>query len=247
MDWYKGKVSIARALRLDLSHYEEQYAAALRRYVRPGDKWLDVGCGHRIVPDWALSPLEQQRLVARAKFLVGVDLHDGMLLHRLLTYRVKASGGALPFKDGSFDLVTANMVVEHVGDPTQFLGDIFRVLRPGGHFVFVTPNLLSPLIFFSQIIPERTKKHLIRFLELREDRDIFPASYRMNKPGAIADLAWGTGFETETLRCIGSSGEFDRLGPVSWLECFLLKGIQASFQGRLQPDILGVLKRPIVA
>jgi hypothetical protein len=28
---------------------------------------------------------------------------------------------------------------------------------------------------------------------------------------------------------------------MSWVEPFLLKGMQASFQGRLQPDILGVL------
>ena len=247
MDWHKGKRAIARAIHLDLTHYEEQYASALRQHVRPGDKWLDVGCGHRIVPDWAMAPGEQERLVGRARFLVGVDVHNGISQHPLLTYRIEATAGALPFKDGTFDLVTANMVLEHVPDPVKFLGNIFRVLRPGGHFLFVTPNLLSPLMFMSRIIPQGTKNHLIRFFEQRDEADVFPAHYRMNKPRIITELASQSGFETKELRVIGTVGEFDRLGPISWVECFLLKGIQVSFHGNLQPDILGLLERPAAA
>lgn len=183
----------------------------------------------------------------RAAFLVGVDLHDGILRHPLLTYRVIGLGGALPFGDRTFDLVTANMVVEHVPDPAEFLRDIFRVLRPGGHFLFVTPNLLSPLIFASQLIPQGTKKYLIRYLEQREETDVFPAYYRMNKPQAITKAVEWSGFETAELSFIGSSGEFDRLGLVSWIECVLLKGMDVIFHGKLQPDILGVLQRPAAA
>ena len=247
MDWYKGKRTIARAIRLDLTHYEEHYASALRRYVGQGARWLDLGCGHRIVPDWAMAPAEQERLVKRATFLVGVDLHDGILRHPLLTYGVIGMGGALPFKDRTFDLVTANMVVEHVPDPTEFLRDVFRVLRPGGRFLFVTPNLMSPLIFASQLISEGTKKCMIRYLEQREETDVFPSYYRMNKPQAITKAAEGSGFVTAELSVIASCGEFDRLGPVSWIECVALKGMGVAFHGRLQPDILGVLQRPATA
>ena len=178
---------------------------------------------------------------------MGVDLHDGILRHPLLTHRVIGLGGALPFKDRNFDLVTANMVVEHVPHPAEFLRDIFRVLRPGGHFLFVTPNLLSPLIFVSQLIPQGAKKRLIKYLEQREEADVFPAYYRMNKPQSITKATEGSGFETAELSFIGSSGEFDRLGPVSWVECVLLKGMDLIFHGKLRPDILGVLQRPMGA
>lgn len=38
----------------------------------------------------------------------------------------------LPFRSGSFDAVTANFVLNHVGDPAATLTELRRVLRPGG-------------------------------------------------------------------------------------------------------------------
>ncbi|MFF7330072.1 methyltransferase domain-containing protein [Streptomyces sp. NPDC008150] len=38
----------------------------------------------------------------------------------------------LPFADGTFDAVTANFVVNHVGRPREALTELRRVLRPGG-------------------------------------------------------------------------------------------------------------------
>lgn len=243
MDWHKGKRAIARAIRLDLTHHQEHYASALRNHVHPGARWLDVGCGHSIVPDWAAPLEEQERLVHCAAFLVGVDVDDGIARHPLLTHRVRALGGKLPFRDGTFDLVTANMVVEHVPDPVGFLADIFRVLRPGGRSLFVTPNRLCPLIVAARLTPEKLKKNIVGYLEHRKEEDIFPTHYRMNEPRTIAGLANAAGFEIEVIRLIGTSGQFNELGPVSWVECFLMKGMQDLFHGKLQPDILGVLKR----
>jgi ubiquinone/menaquinone biosynthesis C-methylase UbiE len=243
MNWRKGKLAIARAIRLDLTHHQERYARALRQYVHPGDKWLDVGCGHQIVPVWAMPKEEQERLVASVSFLIGIDVNKGIVRHPLLTYRIKAIVGALPFKDEIFDVVTANMVVEHVDDPRGFLADVFRVLRPGGHFLFVTPNALSPLIVAARMMPDRVEKALVGYLEHRSEEDVFPTVYRMNEPGVIARLAAETGFETEEVSLIGTVGLMDRLGPVAWIECFFLKGLESSFHGKLQPDIIAVLRR----
>lgn len=54
-------------------------------------------------------------------------------------------GLALPFADGSFDLVTSFQVIEHVLDPAPYLREIARVLRPGGTFVLTTPNAATRL------------------------------------------------------------------------------------------------------
>lgn len=47
----------------------------------------------------------------------------------------------LPFPDGSFDLAIAVAVLEHVADPQRCVGEIWRVLAPGGVVFAVTPFL----------------------------------------------------------------------------------------------------------
>jgi len=49
---------------------------------------------------------------------------------------VRASADALPFDDQSFDTVVSTMVLCTVPDPQAALGEISRVLRPGGRLLF---------------------------------------------------------------------------------------------------------------
>lgn len=51
-----------------------------------------------------------------------------------IDYRV-AADGSIPWPDCSFDVVWSHSVLEHVRDPSATLGEIRRVLRPGGHHV----------------------------------------------------------------------------------------------------------------
>ena len=50
-------------------------------------------------------------------------------------------GVRMDFDDDSFDLVYCNQVLEHVRRPLELLGEIRRVLRPGGWFVGSTSHL----------------------------------------------------------------------------------------------------------
>lgn len=243
MNWWKAKLAIARAIHLDLTHNQVHYGRALQHYVRPGDRWLDVGCGYQILPDWAMSEEEQGRLVRPVKFLIGVDVDERIQDHPLLTHRVKGLGGSLPFRAETFDLVTANMVVEHIKEPGPFLADIARVLRPGGRFLFHTPNHRYWVIFLADMAPDWVKKPVIWALERRSEDDVFPTYYQMNTPERIARLAKYAGLEISELKMVGTTGAFDRLGLIGLAECFLLKGLQASFGGRFNSNIVGVLRR----
>lgn len=53
---------------------------------------------------------------------------------------VRLNGAALPFRDGSFDVVLAAEVLEHVVDPAAVLSEAVRVLRADGLFVASVPS-----------------------------------------------------------------------------------------------------------
>lgn len=46
----------------------------------------------------------------------------------------------LPFRDGTFDLVTLFNTIEHVLDPASAIREAARVCRPGGHVFVLAPN-----------------------------------------------------------------------------------------------------------
>ncbi len=243
MNWANGKAAIAKAIHLDLTHPQVLYGRALQRYVYRGVRWLDVGCGYQILPFWAMSEDAQRELVSSVGMLTGIDVDERIKDHPLLTYRVEGLGGTLPFRDGTFDLVTANMVVEHIEKPENFLADIGRVLRPGGRFLFHTPNILFWVTFLAYLTPDAVKKPIIWKLERRHPEDVFPTRYTLNTPWRIERLAAQAGFQIEELQMVGSNRIFDRLGPLGWGECFVQKGMAVFLGGRLNSNIIAVLRR----
>lgn len=74
---------------------------------------------------------------------VALDLSWHMLARRKsrsAELRLAASGERLPFGDGSFDSVFSVNVLEHVPCPRDIMREQWRVLRPGGIVLAVTPN-----------------------------------------------------------------------------------------------------------
>lgn len=102
-----------------------------------GRRLLDVGCGSgkflafmRSL-GWmvqGIEPDEQAASCARQHF--GVPVETGFI-----------EESDLP--EDAFDAITISHVIEHVGKPESFLLACFRMLRPGGTLVIVTPNLES--------------------------------------------------------------------------------------------------------
>jgi ubiquinone/menaquinone biosynthesis C-methylase UbiE len=111
-------------------------AAFARANVCPGDRVLDLGCG-----DGALTGV----LADAAGTVVGVDVAEAALRrararHPALTFALAPIDGALPFDDGSFDVVWASEVIEHVADTARWLSEVRRVLTPRGRLLVTTPN-----------------------------------------------------------------------------------------------------------
>lgn len=108
---------------------------------------LDVGCG---VGHWGRTLIPH---LPEDATLTGIDLEtdwvataaaralrDG-LEHR--TNYVKGSALALPFEEGSFDLVTCQTLLIHIEEPREVLAEMLRVLRPGGRVLVCEPNNMA--------------------------------------------------------------------------------------------------------
>jgi SAM-dependent methyltransferase len=241
--WQRGRHSIARAIGVDLAHTQIHYARVLERYVQPGSRWLEVGCGRQILPDWAMPISAQRELAARARMLTGIDVDAAMREHPLLTYRVAGLGNAMPFRSGSFDLVTANMVIEHIHRPKEFLLEVERILYPGGCFLFHTTNFRNILVFISYCVPDWLKEKLVWILEKRKAADLFPTRFEMNTVAAIKEIVAGTSLTIERLTTNGTAGFFTMLGPLGWAELFFTKAVSSLGSGRYNSNLICVLRR----
>jgi hypothetical protein len=75
---------------------------------------------------------------------------------------------------------------------------------PGGHFIFLTPNLLNPLLVLNRLgkaIPQ-LQRRLVPRLYGRREADTFPVQYRANTVGEIRRQAAASGLEVTELRIV---------------------------------------------
>ena len=110
--------------------------AHLLAEARRGDRALDLGCG---VGDFAAE------LARAGAEVVGIEVAEAALArararHPGLDFRVARVDGPLPLPDGSFDLVWASEVIEHIADTARWLSEVRRVLAPGGRLLITTPS-----------------------------------------------------------------------------------------------------------
>jgi len=123
------------------------YAEAFARHgIDPRrDRILEIGSGYgfflahaRRAFGWnirGVEPGEEEfsgRYELASRILHGNDIDPGRL--------VRAAGERLGFRDGCFDAVISNDVLEHVGDPESVVRESARVIRRGGLLAFNMPN-----------------------------------------------------------------------------------------------------------
>ncbi|MCU0501509.1 MAG: methyltransferase domain-containing protein [Anaerolineae bacterium] len=119
---------------------QAQVNAALRDVVsgRAGERVLEVGCG-----SGALCRLISPALRPGGE-MVGVDVAPDMIAAARryaktdphLRFDV-ASAEHLPHDKGAFDAVLAARLMLHVADPAAVVGEMVRVVRPGGRIVLM--------------------------------------------------------------------------------------------------------------
>lgn len=101
------------------------------------DAVLDLGCGPG---QWSVRLATRYGPACR---VVGLDLAPGMLhvarqRHATAAHWVCADAAALPLGEASLDLAFSNLALQWCPDPERVLGELHRVLRPGGRALITT-------------------------------------------------------------------------------------------------------------
>lgn len=169
----------------------EAVAAEIWRRVHasPGDRVLDIGTGTGVVPRTLITAT-----VPRA--VVGCDRSAAMLRHaraRTPALRVvSADARELPFRSGTFSIVTASCVLSHVDDYTGVLAEAQRVLAGGG---VAAASAWGPVDdAYSAAWSELLAAEITAEAAARASREVAPAEDRLSQPGALATAMAGVGF-----------------------------------------------------
>jgi SAM-dependent methyltransferase len=198
--------------------------------IQPGDRVLDLGCGFGrhafealrrggqvVAVDRSAEEIDQVRSMFHAMRAAGEvpDGADGRAIRGDLL--------ALPFPDASFDVVIASEVLEHIPADERAIGEMARVLRPGGRVAVTVPRWW----------PER-----VCWALSREYHDVEGGHVRIYRGDVLAARLAAAG-----LRPSGGHHAHALHSPYWWLNCLLGK---ESLPSRLWHKVLvwDIVRRP---
>lgn len=171
----------------------QTYHQAISSHLSGVQTVLDIGCGRGLLFPfpWASYPAIQR---------IGLDPDPSAAQNPgLSAFHLLSPGSPWPVEPASIDLAVARYVLEHVEDPRDFFHNLQTCLKPGGRFIFLTPNRLHPAMIVSRSLPHAAKQAILKWTSDVQEDDVFPTFYRINTPPRLRALAEASGLRVERL------------------------------------------------
>lgn len=157
---------------------------------------LDAGCGEYGI----LSEFKKD-----TKNIIGIDLDKKALEKNVfIDQKIVGNLDKIPLKNNSVDVVVSTFVLEHIENSQIVFNQIYRVLKPGGVFIFITPNLFNPVIFFSKLCPFWLHRFLRRKLLHKIEEGTHKTYYRANTNFKLTNLAKVSKFSSMEILTVGN-------------------------------------------
>lgn len=171
-------------------------------HLTPQSSILDLGAGAGIV--------QQMDFRGLARRICGIDMDPRVTENPLLDEGRVADANSIPYEDNMFDLVFSDNMLEHLDTPIKVFREVARVLKPGGVFLFKTPNRRHYMPTIARMTPHYFHEYINR-LRGREDVDTFPTRYQVNTRGDVQRLALAAGMKVAQLELIEGRPEYLRM------------------------------------
>jgi SAM-dependent methyltransferase len=135
--------------------------------------------------------------------VVGADIDPEVLRNpELDEAHVIPADHRLPFESNTFDAVLCDWVLEHVASPSEFLAEVYRVLKKGGAFFFRTPNSWHYVAIISKLTPDWFHHRVANWARgyPATAHDPWPTHYRLNSRKVVNSEGRKAGFDQIELR-----------------------------------------------
>jgi SAM-dependent methyltransferase len=178
--------------------YPEEIAGLLPRR----GSVLDLGCGDN-------TSLDRFRRPGLDVWGADYQVHPG--LAHADRFRLLGPDGRIPFSDGTFDVIAAQWVLEHVARPRRFLQEVGRVLKPGGSFVALSVTAKHYVAWIRQmlgVLPHAAVQNVVLRLYQRAEHDTFPTYYRLNTLPRLEACGRPAGLALKRFRTYANQGYF---------------------------------------
>ncbi|MBI3395655.1 MAG: class I SAM-dependent methyltransferase, partial [Spirochaetia bacterium] len=131
-----------------IQDWASDYLVSLANQGKKRVHLLDIGCGQGTdllnaaygvrtkstdkIPEIRLSGIEGHGPYREACAKVGIE-----------TFALDIEQDQYPGKEGTYDVIIANQVLEHLKEVFWVMAEVGRILKPGGRFIVGVPNLAS--------------------------------------------------------------------------------------------------------
>lgn len=208
-------------------------------HITSGAAILEIGAGPSNPTSRYLSSLGR---------LSGLDVDPAVRSNECLADAHVLETERYPFADSRFDACVSNYVLEHIADPGSHLREIRRILRPGGVYLFRTPNRHHYVALVSRLSPHWFHKAVANRLRNLSAgaRDPYPTYYRLNSRRTIHRAAAQSGLRVRELRMVEKEPSYGKASKLLFVTFMLYERVvnsSALFAG-LRANVFGLLERP---
>ncbi len=206
--------------------------------IPPGSAILEIGAGPTNETSTFLSSLGSVH---------GLDVDPDVKNNNALTASHVLAGDEYPFPADTFDACVSNYVNEHIADPQRHLEEVYRVLKPGGVYVFRTPNRFHYTSIVSGLTP-----HWFHNLVANRARNLppgshdpYPTHYLLNSRTKIDRYAVEFGFAIDEFRLIEPEPSYGMISPLLFFPFLAYERMVNKFEplAVFRANILAVLRK----
>jgi SAM-dependent methyltransferase len=211
----------------------------VREHVGASSSVLDLGAGS----GW--NQKYDPRLKGRCRQVVGLDVDPKLKDNPRLDRVVLGDITAIPLADEAFDVVFSMMVLEHLPEPRRCAAEVYRILKPGGRFLVITPNIYHYVSLAGRLTPHWFHRWYSRKMWAAQ-REAFPTYYKLNTVRSFPRPFEAVGFETVAIRTVEPMPSYLAFSAPTFLLGALYQRIVASSDlfRSLRANIIGVFRRP---